>query len=63
METRNTFEAALLQFLLELVRGHWNVALPADARPEDETKPLTLLNQLTKLLGDECATSYWIKLL
>ena len=63
METRNTFEAALLQFLLELLRGHWNAALPADARPKYETKPLTLLNQLTKLLGDECATSYWIKLL
>jgi len=53
METTNTFEAVLIQFLLELARGHWNAVLPADDGPDATTKPHTLLNQLTRLLGDE----------
>ena len=53
METAQHFETALLQFLLELVRGHWNAVLPLDKDKEEVSASHRQLEALVGLLAEE----------
>lgn len=53
METAQPFEAALLQFLLELVWGHWNAVLPLNNHRNEGGTSHKQLEALVGLLSEE----------
>lgn len=53
MEPAQHFEAALLQFLLELVRGHWNAVLPMNTETDEGIAPHKQLEALVGVFAEE----------